>query len=49
MTRVLLAALILSGCTTAGKPTPEPPPEPTQSKVHCDLIFPQPAQDPLVP
>lgn len=49
MIRVFAAALILTGCT-ADPPAPVPVPEPaTQSKVHCDLIFPAPAPDQLAP
>lgn len=38
MTRLLLAALILTGCTTTTQGTPVEQPQ----KIDCDLIFPAP-------
>lgn len=38
MTRLLLAALILTGCTTTTTGTPIEEPQ----QLHCDLIFPAP-------
>lgn len=46
---LIVVALLLVGCA-ANPPAPVPVPEPTQqSKVHCDLIFPAPSPDRLVP
>ena len=40
MTRILLAVLLLSGCTVAGTPTPAPV---EKARIDCDLIFPAPS------